>query len=367
MILVVFGTTGEVIKLAPVLKRFDDLGTPYEILCTAQHRAAIPPMLQQFGLRSPDHWLAEGFRGGDLETARQVPPWAFRVAVRFLKRYSALRRSTRSSERRLVLVQGDTFTTVIGAGLGRVLRQPVAHIEAGVRSFDWRNPFPEELNRRATSFLAKIHFAPGPVAVRNLSKYSGTKVDTVTNTVKDALAMVPEITPMIGRQLPKLFGLVSLHRYELIKDERALTSIMERLAKFAKQTPLLFVGHPITVAKLNEFSLERLFDEEDFIKIQKVPYFEFVNLARAASFAITDSGGLQQESYYLNLPCLVHRERVETFEGIDENVIVSRMDMDVVNQFLEDTSRYRRKDDSVDSISPSEIILNFLKDNGFVE
>ena len=169
VILVVYGTTGELIKLAPVLTRLRERGHAYLSATTAQQVEQIPPLLQQLELPAPDLWLGRGARGRDLRTNSDVPRWLATVITRFVRHGRGLRHGLRAGPGKpLVLVHGDTMTTVLGASMGRMLRTGVAHIEGGLRSYDWRNPFPEELNRRAASKLARIHYAPGSWAASNL-------------------------------------------------------------------------------------------------------------------------------------------------------------------------------------------------------
>ena len=130
------------------------------------------------------------------------------------------------------------MTTVLGATMGRTLRSPVAHIEAGLRSFDLRHPFPEELNRRTASRLAAIHYAPGSWAASNLPGVD--VVDTGSNTIRDSLTLVDDGGPLpFGVSEP--FGVVSLHRYELLSNRRALSDVLNVLRESAADTPLVFI------------------------------------------------------------------------------------------------------------------------------
>jgi UDP-N-acetylglucosamine 2-epimerase (non-hydrolysing) len=148
VILVVFGTTGELIKLAPVLVRLDERGHRYLLATTGQQVQQIPGFLEQFGLRQPDLWLARGAKGRDLRVNSDIPGWLGTVTRSYVRHRGRLRRTLREDDRpSLVLVHGDTMTTVLGSVIGRSLRTTVAHIEGGLRSFDLRHPFPEELNR----------------------------------------------------------------------------------------------------------------------------------------------------------------------------------------------------------------------------
>jgi UDP-N-acetylglucosamine 2-epimerase (non-hydrolysing) len=361
VILVVFGTTGELIKLAPVLLLFEQRGHRYVLATTGQQVEQIPSFLEQFGLRQPDLWLGRGAHGHDLRVNRNIPGWLGTVTSSYLRRRRSLRRSlTGSPGNPLVLVHGDTMTTVLGALLGRSLRLPVAHIEGGLRSYDLRHPFPEELNRRMASRLSKIDYAPGPWAASNLR---GDVVDTGTNTIRDSLNLVaPGDPPFAVPDEP--FGIVSLHRFELLNNRGLLGGAIEALAEAARRTPMFFIDHPVTIAALERFGLQRHFDDTRFVRIARLLFFDFVRAERRCSFLVTDSGGSQEESYYLDLPCLVHRVRTERREGLGENALLSGMSTDVLRDFLDNPGRYRRRT-SFPTASPSQVIVDDLERRGF--
>ncbi len=365
MIAVVYGTTGELIKLAPVLVGLRERGSPALTLCTGQQIEQIPTLLDDFGLERPDVWLARGRRGRDLEHARDLPGWLASVTASFVRRRPALRARLRSGQTEpLVLVHGDTFTTVLGAAMGRAMGVAVAHLEAGLRSGDWRNPFPEELDRLATSRLAQIHLAPGPTEVANLRAMGakGDIVDTRGNTIKDALGLVPAGSPALD--LPdEPFGVASLHRFELLSKPRAFGPIVELLREASRTTPILFIDHPVTAAAIASQRLEGLFGE----RLRRVPrqrYFQFIALLKASSFLVTDSGGSQEECAQLGHPCLIHRAATERFDGLDGgSVLLSRMDLDVVSAFLADPSAYARPPAEM-AVSPSDVVLSHLQARG---
>jgi UDP-N-acetylglucosamine 2-epimerase (non-hydrolysing) len=363
VILVVFGTTGELIKLAPVLVRLRDRDHEFMLVTTGQQVTQIPPFLDQFGLDQPGVWLARGRAGRDLATSSDIPGWASRVIRSFARQRNRLSRRLHGGPGRpLVLVHGDTMTTVLGALMGRMLRVPVAHIEGGLRSGDLRNPFPEELNRRLTSRIATIHYAPGHWAVKHLHR--GTVIDTGSNTVRDSLELVPS-EPDPAVPLPSgPFGIVSLHRFELLNSRGLLTESMRQLAEAAKRTPLLFVDHSVTAAALDRFGLDHLLHGDCFIRIPRLRFFDFVQLERRCAFVVTDSGGSQQECYYLDKPCLVHRRRTEWMEGLGENIILSEFNSNTLHDFLAEPSRHRRVS-SLPAQSPGDVIVDDLEARGF--
>ena len=362
MICVVYGTTGELIKLAPVLDRLQKRGHRHLSVTTAQQVEQIPPLLEQFGLPAPDLWLGHGAHGRDLQAKSDIPGWLATVLTRFAREGRKLRRSLRSGDGRpLVLVHGDTMTTVLGAALGRVLRTGVAHIEGGLRSYDWRNPFPEELNRRAASKLALIHYAPGSWAASNLRK--GIVVDTGSNTIRDSLEMCPpdEEPPVAvpdGR-----FGVVSIHRQELLDNRDLFTRTLDELGEHA-DAPLLFVDHPVTAAAIDRYGLDGRFDGDRFVRIPRLTFFPFISLLRKSAFLVTDSGGSQEECYYLDHPCLVHRLKTERREGLGENVVLSRFDFALVREFLADPDRHRGRR-TLPPAAPSDVIVDDLVTRGF--
>ncbi len=362
MILVVYGTTGELIKLAPVLNRLRQRGHAYLSATTAQQVEQIPPLLQQLELPAPDLWLGRGAGGRDLRTNSDVPRWLATVLTRFVRHGRGLRHGLRAGPGKpLVLVHGDTMTTVLGASMGRALRTGVAHIEGGLRSYDWRNPFPEELNRRAASRLARIHYAPGSWAASNLK--SGTIVDTGSNTIRDSLQMVPaDFAPPVN--VPdEPYGVVSIHRYELLGDRDLLAHTLDVLEAQARRMPLLFVDHPVTAAAIDKHGLAS--SATNLRRIPRLTFFPFIALLRGSEFLFTDSGGSQEECYYLDHPALIHRMKTERREGLGENVVLSKFDFDVVRDFLSDPSKHRRTGGLPDT-SPSDAIVADLVERGFV-
>jgi UDP-N-acetylglucosamine 2-epimerase (non-hydrolysing) len=362
VILVVFGTTGELIKLAPVLLRLDEREHEYVLATTGQQVEQIPGFLEQLGLRQPDLWLARGAHGRDLRVNADIPGWLARVTRSYVRHRRQLRRTLRDgSGRPLVLVHGDTMTTVLASTMGRSLRVPVAHIEGGLRSFDYRHPFPEELNRKLATALAAIHYAPGEWAASNLRR--GTIVDTGSNTIRDSLQLVPPGEPPFA--LPSGgFGIASLHRFELLNSRRLLTQTLELLGDAAKRLPVLFIGHSVTDAAVERFGLRRLFDSSRFIHTPRLRFFDFVRAERRSAFVVTDSGGSQEECFYLDLPCLVHRVKTERREGLGENAVLSGMQPEVLDDFLRDPSRFRRTT-PLPIASPSDVIVGDLERHGF--
>ncbi len=344
MIGIVYGTTGELIKLAPVIVELRRRGHEPLLLCTGQQAAQIPAFQRELRLPDVGMWLARGSRGQDLDAKRQIPGWAARVGLSVATGRRRLKRTLAEDGRQpFLLVHGDTFTTVLGALIAHALRTPVGHIEAGMRSGDWRNPFPEEVNRRIAARLVDLHFASGARPIANLRRegVGGDIIDTGQNTIRDAVDLVSDrVAPAV--LLPdEPFGLVSLHRFELIEREGQFRPLLELLHEHSRRQPLLFIDHSTTAAVIERSpTLRGLFDDR-FRRIPRQPYMPFIALLRRSAFLISDSGGSQEECAFLGLPCVIHRAVSEHETGLDGSVLLSGLDLRVVRDFLVDPERWR--------------------------
>jgi UDP-N-acetylglucosamine 2-epimerase (non-hydrolysing) len=188
-------------------------------------------------------------------------------------------------------------------------------------------------------------------------------VDTGSNTVRDSLDLCEDAACPLD--LPaEPFGVVSLHRFELLNDRRLLTRTVSLLAAHARSRPLLWVDHPVTVAAIDSFGLGGSFDDERLVRIPRLGFCSFVPLMRRAAFLVTDSGGSQEECFYLDLPCLVHRKKTERREGLGENVVLSGYREDALKAFLRDPSRHRRRSE-LPAHSPSDVIVADLVSRGY--
>lgn len=362
MIAFVVGTTAELIKIAPVFRAVEKSGGSCEVWFTGYHVHGIPEMLRRLGLPEPARWLGRGVAGRNLERPRDVPRWFVDVLRASLRGHLAMRRDLVSDGRSpLVVVHGDTFTTVLGSVLGRTLGVPVAHVEAGLRSGSLRSPFPEEINRRVAGRLVRLHFAPTPREVANLRDHRGHVVLTGANTIVDSLALLRSEQP--PGDMPDRYGVATLHRFELLQDPAAFAAALEVLREGGERTPIFFYAGAPEQERLERFGLRRLFDGHRLVLRDKVPYPDFLPVLAGAAFVVTDSGGLQEECAYLGLPCAVHRERTERHQGLGENVVLSGMDLGIIRHFLQDPEVLRRQS-TLGVHRPTERIVDALRAAG---
>ncbi len=216
----------------------------------------------------------------------------------------------------LVLVVGDVNSTIACALVAQKRGVPVAHVEAGLRSFD--RGMPEEINRVLTDQIADLLFTTEEIAVENLASegIDRAKVHFVGNTMIDTLAhMLPKIkasTILDRTQVEAPFGVVTFHRPSNVDHEPRLRELSEFLCREAPRLPLVFPVHPRTRAKFEAAGLwAQLEATANLTLVGPLPYTDFMQLVRNATVVITDSGGIQEETTWLGVPCLTQRTSTE--------------------------------------------------------
>lgn len=340
-IAVVFGTRPEAIKLAPLIlemrrRRSEVRCTP---IVTAQHRDMLDQVLRAFGIR-PHHDL-------DLMRPGQTPD---EVAARVIETLRPILERIRPD---VVVVQGDTVTTFAAAFAAFLMRIPVAHVEAGLRTATRYNPFPEEMCRRLATRLTDLHFAPTPWARDNLLREGVDRSAIVVtgNTVIDALLHVVERDggrPPVG--LPRIPGgrmvLATTHRRE--NFNAPLRNICAALRGIVRRVDDVTIVLPVHRNPNVDAPVRRMLGGRDrIVLVPPLDYAPFVHLMRRAHLIITDSGGVQEEAPSLGVPVLVARRTTERPEGIEAGVSLlvgtERSDIErAAVSLLTSRSRWRR-------------------------
>lgn len=248
----------------------------------------------------------------------------------------------------LVLVYGDVNSTVAAALVCAKLMLPVGHVEAGLRSFD--RSMPEEINRLLTDQVADLLFTPSADGNKNLARegISAEKIHLVGNVMIDTLIrMLPVAKQQVLRGLPDRFALITLHRPGNVDDLGWLNSMICALDRLAGDLAVVFPIHPRTRQRFADAGL----NTDDFKHLHlmdALPYLEFLALQAKATVVITDSGGVQEETTFLGVPCLTVRENTErpvTVE-IGTNTLVGR-EVDRLQQEVEGVIAGRQKKGSV--------------------
>lgn len=364
MIHVFVGTKAQYIKMAPLLRRMDSEGVPYRLIDSGQHGGLTVALRQELGLREPDYRLG-GHR--DVVSVPQAVAWSLRLAGHLVSR-PRLRGRAFGGHGGVCVVHGDTPSTLLSALLAKRAGLDVAHVEAGLRTFRWLHPFPEEIVRVLVGRIADILFAPGPVAAANLRKTAveGRIVEqpanTVLESVRDALGAgwqareQPEAQAGSGggRHRPGPV-LVTMHRVENLHRRSRRESLVDLVEGLASRWPVRWVMHGPTERALAGDARARLTDAG----VELVPlmaYGEFLANLAAAPFVISDGGSIQEECALLGVPTLVWRDRTDRPDGLGDNVVLSHYDPAIVRGFVHDPDRYRRRPCGPE-FSPSAQIL----------
>jgi len=242
----------------------------------------------------------------------------------------------------LVIVYGDTNSTMAGALAAAKQNIPVAHVEAGLRSFV--KSMPEEINRVLTDHVSSLLFCPTPTSVRNLKREGMTKgVHLVGDVMYDSLRenlSVAEKKSKVMNNLnlqKKEFYLITIHRAENTDIRKNLKKITQILTNLDKK--VVFPIHPRTRKRLSEFKLlERLLSKNDLLLIDPVSYLDMLVLEKNARCVLTDSGGVQKEAFFLKTPCLTLREETEWVETVESgwNFVVG-LEFEKIKQNLNKT------------------------------
>ena len=334
----VFGTRPEIIKLAPVIRAFEKRGVKPLLIHTGQHYdyEMSRIFLEELELNSIDYHLEVG-SGTQAE----------QTGIAMIKIEKVLIKEKPD----VTLVQGDTNTVLAGALASVKLKIPVAHVEAGLRSFD--RTMPEEINRILADHASEVLFAPTEEAKKNLENEGIREgVYVVGNTIVDAVLQNAEIAERKSRILEKLglkpkgYILITAHRAENTDSKENL----EKLVDILEALPIkaVYPMHPRTRNRLKEFGLwERVKKIENLIITQPLGYVDFLKLQKNAKIVMTDSGGLQEESIILNVPCLTLRyntERPETVEAGGNILVGLEKDRALyyVNKLLNDKEFYEK-------------------------
>ena len=267
-----------------------------------------------------------------------------------------------------VLVYGDTNSTLAGALAAAKTHIPVAHVEAGLRSYN--RAMPEEVNRVLTDHLSDLLFCPSQTAVDNLAMEGITRgVHRVGDVMFEALMFVAShaqngstILKRLGLQ-PKQFLLATVHRAENTDDPDRLANIMRALIEVAQREAVVLALHPRTRQKLQDHGLVNFQTPADLLRIiDPVGYFDMVALEQFSRLILTDSGGMQKEAYWLGVPCITMRDETEWVETVASgwNVIVGAETWRIVEQVSTFRPTAERAPLYGDQGTPEEIIRLLL-------
>lgn len=340
-VMLVFGTRPEAIKMAPMVRAVEahrDLKS--QVVVTAQHREMLDQILDLFEI-TPDVDL------NLMRPGQTLPALTSQIVERLSPVLAELRPDA-------VLVQGDTTTTFCSALAAFYAGIPVGHLEAGLRTGNLQEPFPEEMNRVLTTRLACWHFA-ATEANRQVLLEEGVPAEQVFvtgNSVIDSLlsirhriqnGQVSDATAALLKRFQRPFVLVTGHRRESFGD--GFESICQAIRTLAERHPEIDIVYPVHLNPNVQEPVTRILGNIATVQlIDPLPYESFVALMDHARFILTDSGGVQEEAPSLGKPVLVMRDRTERQEGLDGGVRLVGTDpdriLDAAEQLISDEQHY---------------------------
>ena len=374
-ILAVFGTRPEAIKMAPVIRALDD-NFDVKICVTAQHRQMLDQVLELFEI-TPDYDLDIMQPGQDL----------FDITSNVL---SGVKKVLQIEEPDVVLVHGDTTTSMATAMAAFYLKIAVGHVEAGLRTYDINSPFPEECNRQITSRIATLHFAPTKISRQNLldEKVPDSQIYVTGNTVIDALlsmvekARIVDFSDTLLKRMPFLkqeksgmprIILVTGHRRE--NFGLGFEEICHALSFIANENPNIQIIYPVHLNPNVREPVNRILSNLNNVHlIEPMEYLTFVKLMDLSYLILTDSGGIQEEAPSLGKPVLVMRDTTERPEAVESGTVKlvgtnKNEIVKIVNRLLTESNFYMQMSKARNPYGNGEasaIICDILVNRGVV-
>ncbi len=334
-ILTCVGTRPNFIKVVKLRKLFEEVGFQYKILHTGQHfdYKMSEVFFQQLGLGEPDYYLGVG-GGSNNEVVGKIISEAEKVMLEY--------------KPDMVIVPGDVNSTFACAFAAASLRIPVGHIEAGLRSFDM--DMPEERNRILTDNISDLLFITEQTGVDNLLKagFESNKIKLVGNTIVDALVqmlpLVDDCKVLDDLKISKSYCAVTFHRPVNVDDEKNLVVIVDALVRISKMLTVVFPVHPRTLKNLEKLGLKEKLESSAVKMIEPLGYIEFLKLMKESACLISDSGGVQIETSYFNIPCFTLRDTAELKITLEEGTNqLLKLDADVIVKNVEEVVKGNRK------------------------
>jgi len=360
-ILFFVGTEAELIKLFPIMIECNHKNLEYAIIASGQNNIYNSPILDAIGGIKPELILSD---------EKEISKNAIGLLIWYIKTYRKTKKklsvefSNSEDLKPIIIVHGDTVSTLMGAYIGEKLGMIVCHVEAGLRSHHLLNPFPEEIDRLLTSRKAEYHFAPGDAPVTNLKTAHGKIINTRYNTIIDSLRYAMNRTNKLivnGIDDAPYFVFV-LHRQENLLNKNLVCNIIEQIKIVSKNMKCVMILHKITELALQKYHLlDTVKENQNIITLPRMEYFDFMKLLHGSEFVMTDGGSNQEELHYMGKPCLILRNTTERNEGIGSNAVLYQGNMELLKTFPQ---LYKEKIISAkmeSDISPSKIIVEKLE------
>jgi len=352
------GTKAQYIKTAPLLRLLYNRGLKYHLIDSGQHADFSRELREELKVKEPEVKLR---KGGDIKTIAQAAAWFLRWTFITIFSPGTLRNHIFSRDSIYCVIHGDTPTTLLSLFMAKRAGKKVAHLEAGLRSFNLLRPFPEEIIRIICMRYSDVLFAPSEWSVNNLTSMGvhGDIINIRQNTNVEAVYYSLEKTRE-EQFYDKEFCLITLHRVETIFKKEKLIFILDILKNISETLNIIFVLHKPTKKKLDDFGLMSELQSIKNITIKSlVSHQEFLVMLSSCEFVITDGGSIQEEAFYLDVPCLIMRSETERKEGLDCNVRLSNFNKDQIMDFCDNYTTLK-SGNRIENETPSRRILEYF-------
>ena len=356
------GTKAQYVKLVPVIRQAEQQDLPYRIIDAGFHRGLMDHVVRDFHMRPANVCLGNNER--EVRTVQEAAKWLLGTGLRPLVNRRRLFEHAFGGQRGICVVHGDAPPALVGLLYAKRCGLPVAHIEAGMRSWHFFDPFPEEIVRVIVMRFADILFVPGEGALKDIraTRTRGKIVNTHWNTIVDTINYA--LTDPVEPNIPGTDGdycLATCHRAETLLRRERMEYVVDLLLQIAKDGRLVFVMHGPTEKALTKYGLRERLETADNIYLSPLlNYCQFAALVRSARFVLTDGGSIQEECAFLGKPCLLLRKHTERVDGLGKNVVLSEFDDRIVKEFLATWPSLSREGQTIE-LSPSSIIIEELK------
>ncbi|KKQ95714.1 MAG: UDP-N-acetylglucosamine 2-epimerase [Candidatus Woesebacteria bacterium GW2011_GWB1_43_14] len=346
--------------MSPVIRELRDRKINFKLITSGQNEILFDEFIDYLGPVKPD--ISFGYKSNKSSMIYFVL-WAVRTffagLVSLRKEFTGI-----NKENVYFVVHGDTISSLIGALMASFYGLKIVHVESGLRSYNFFEPFPEEISRFIISRLANINFCPNSWCVGNLKSAKGIKINTSQNTLIDIfMAAMKDIKKThLSIKLPKKYFVLVVHRQEHVIFSREKTKeIFWHVLKNEDNLACVLIMHKLTSDFLNSFGVDtKLLVRRGVIPVPRLSYFRFMKVIAGAQYFITDGGSNQEEAFYLGKPCLLLRKRTERIEGLGGNVVLSKLNKQTISKFQKNYKKYQRH--RVRSkISPAKIIVDYLR------
>ncbi|MDD5422475.1 MAG: UDP-N-acetylglucosamine 2-epimerase [Candidatus Omnitrophota bacterium] len=361
MIHIFIGTKAQFIKVAPVLRNLDDCQVPYRLIDSCQHKDITSDLRAFFGIRQPDISLETGF--SNINSVFRAILWVSTIMTQLVfSRRSFRERIFGGDKNGICLIHGDTLSTLLGLITARSCGLKVAHLEAGLRSFDLFDPFPEELIRIICMRFSDYLFAPSSWAENNLRamKVKGRIFKIEGNTVIDSLRYIMKRHDDTADTGGAPYTVVSIHRFENLYSRRRMAAVIDLVKRISSSFDVFFIMHRPTSNRLARMGLLRELKNDRIHMDPIAGYGRFIALLKKAEFIVTDGGSIQEESCALNVPCLLMRMKTERQDGLGGNVRLGQFDEKTIGDFLVSYKSFRSRATPT-ALNPSKEIVRILR------